>query len=136
MAAAALYHRSANDRAGQLAQALLLADARRILHWRRESEAGPTRHQLGSISLGETSLVYRRDGDVHRNRVGAWQLAQLCAPHDRTDRDLRLPVRCRRARAPRNDWRAVPQFYEGAEALHTVHRVADQEIARGSCLTS
>src|ERR1700693_93079 len=124
MAAAALYHRSANDRAGQLAQALLLADARRILHWRRESEAGPTPHHLGSISLGETSLVYRRDGDVHRNRVGSWQLAEPRAPHDRDDRDLQLSGRCRRTRAPRNDWRALPQLHEGTEALHTIHRVA------------
>lgn len=113
-----------------------LADAWRILHWRRESEAGPTCHQVGAISLGETSIVYRRDGDVHRNRAGAWQLVELRAAHGCDNCDIQLPGYCRRARAPGNNWRALPQLHEGAEALHTIRRIADQETARGSCINN
>src|SRR6202011_1810514 len=63
LAATALCRRRPADRARQPAQALLLAHTRRILHWRREGEARPTRRPLRAVSLGEASLVYRRDDD-------------------------------------------------------------------------
>src|ERR1700693_2488274 len=111
-AAAAFRDRCADDCPRQPAATLLLAHTRRILHWRCEGEGEPTRYQLGTLSPGETSLVYGGDDNVHRNRTRAGELAQLRAAHDCDDRNLQLSSRCRGARATRDDWRTVRSLHE------------------------